>query len=81
MVKHYKIKGNFLPISIEEKILVYADSCYKKNKFITIKERFNESRKKRLQEKYSDLAKNLSKKSGLDNRGMKIIKEVEKLMK
>ena len=54
---YFKIKGNFLPTLIEEKILVYADAHFKKNKFVTIQERFNDKGFEKLRKKHPEIGR------------------------
>jgi putative nucleotidyltransferase with HDIG domain len=77
LARHFKIKGDFLPNLIEEKILVYADLHYKRNKFVGPEERFRIGMKD-VKRKTPELLPLFIK---YDKRRAKLIKEIEKLMK
>ena len=79
IAKHFKIKGDFYPKTIEEKILSYADAHYKNNKFVTIKTRFSDKGFEKIEKKYPKLSKKITKNT-LPRR-YKINKEIERLMK
>ena len=74
-----KIKGNFLPSTIEEKILIYADSHFKHNRRVTPKERADVAiHNTSIKPKHADLLAPFLK---YRKRQIKIIKEIERLMK
>jgi putative nucleotidyltransferase with HDIG domain len=77
--KILKIKGDFYPKTIEEKILSFADAHYKKNKFVTIKKRFSDKGFIKIQKKYPKIAKVVKNKS--ISRRKKIFREIKKLLK
>lgn len=74
---HLKIKGDFIPRLIEEKILIYADSHYKHNKPVTLTERIKIG-KESIKRKYPELMPLFEK---YNKRRLKIIKEIDRLMR
>jgi HD superfamily phosphodiesterase len=77
LAEFLNIKGDFIPNLIEEKILVYADSHYKHDKFVGYKERVKIGFES-VRRKHPELLPVFYK---YKKRQAKLIKEIERLMR
>jgi len=77
VAKYLKIKGDFIPKQIEEKILVYADSHYRLDRFVHPSERVSEGEKK-IKKRYPALFPVIK---GYRKRQIRIIEEINSLIR